>query len=120
MSGPARIARGFVVLAFAAAGGGKLLGFAPLIENFARRGAPPWAPYAVGLLEIALAAALFAPALRRAAAIAAAVVTAGAFGLHVVAGEWVAAPVPAAVCLAAAVTAGANEGGWHPPKKGVS
>ena len=88
-----------VTLAFLFAGGAKLAGAKPLIEQFDEFGLPLWLMRAIGILEVAGAIGLWINALAFWAALGLGLLMIGAVGNHIKAGHPFARSAPAAMLL---------------------
>jgi DoxX-like family len=77
----------------------QVAGAEPIASNLRALGVPPWARVTVGLVQLALVAALWARRARFAAALALSAVLLGAVAVHVRAGEGPGPSLPAVVTL---------------------
>lgn len=79
---------------FMGTGIAKLAGVPYFVETFREWGYPPWFLVAIGLVETTAGVLVLIPATRALGAAIIAAVMVGAIGTHVLAGQWVMAPVP--------------------------
>lgn len=91
------VVSGLLAAAFFMAGGAKLAGAAPLVENFERFGLPLWFLYVTGAIEVVGAALLLVPRLAPFAALVLGGTMVGGIGAHVSAGDPLSQSVPAVV-----------------------